>query len=59
MSALRVVVELDEGDPVVGRVGLDGERGEAFEGLLEMLAAFDRLRRSASRADEDSGEAPD
>jgi hypothetical protein len=45
MPAVIVIVELDESDPITGRVGLDGADREPFEGLLELLVAFDRLRR--------------
>jgi len=39
-----LIIELNAGDPVTGWVeSADGPR-ESFEGLLEMLAVFDRLR---------------
>ncbi len=44
VSAVRLIVELSAGDPVMGWVEPVGGRRERFEGLLEMLAAFDRLR---------------
>jgi hypothetical protein len=48
MSTVRLTIELNGGDPVTGWVEpADGPR-EAFEGLLEMLATFDRLRSGES-----------
>jgi hypothetical protein len=44
MSPVRLIVELSAGDPVTGWVEPAGGPREPFEGLLELLAAFDRLR---------------
>ncbi len=44
VSAVRLILELTPGDPVTGWVEPVGGPRERFEGLLEMLAAFDRLR---------------
>jgi hypothetical protein len=44
MSSVRLIVELSEEDPVTGWIARAGGSRESFEGLLEMLAAFDRLR---------------
>lgn len=56
MSAVRLIVELSPEDPVTGWIEpTDGPR-ESFEGLLEMLATFDRLRfgEPATASDEDA-----
>ncbi len=39
-----MIVELSPEDPVTGWIEHAGGPRESFEGLLEMLAAFDRLR---------------
>ena len=44
MSPVRLIVELSAGDPVTGWIERAGGQREPFEGLLEMRAAFDRLR---------------
>jgi hypothetical protein len=48
---VRVVVELDPGEPVCGSAGLEGETQVPFEGMLGFLALFDRLRARASDPD--------
>jgi hypothetical protein len=47
-----LIVELDAGDPVTGWVERAAGPRESFEGLLEMLAAFDRLRSEEPPAGE-------
>lgn len=46
VRSVRLIIELDDGDPPTGRVGRYGEShpGERFEGLLELLSTLDRLR---------------
>jgi hypothetical protein len=41
---LRLVVEIEPGEPVCGSAGIEGERQIPFEGLLGFLSLFDRLR---------------
>lgn len=60
MPPVRLIVELHAGDPPTGWVEpADGPR-ESFEGLLEMLAAFDRLRSGGPpAADQDATGPPE
>jgi hypothetical protein len=45
---VRVVVDVELGDPVCGAAGLEGEPQTKFEGMLAFLALFDHLRSRAS-----------
>ena len=47
---MRLVVELDPGEPVCGSAGLEGEPPTRFEGLLGFLALFEALRQGSRRA---------
>jgi hypothetical protein len=44
---LRLVIDLDPGDPVCGSAGVEGESLHPFEGMLGFLSLFDRLRMQA------------
>jgi hypothetical protein len=44
---VRVVVDVEHGDPVCGAAGLEGEPQTKFEGMLAFLALFDHLRSLA------------
>lgn len=54
VHSVRLIIELDDGDPPTGRVGRDGDSdpGERFEGLLELLSTLDRLRADAPPGEE-------
>jgi hypothetical protein len=43
-DSLRLVIELEPGDPVCGSAGVEGETATRFEGMLGFLALLDRLR---------------
>lgn len=44
MAPLRLLLEVDPGEPIAGSLGhVDGPR-EPFSGLLELVAVLDRLR---------------
>ncbi|MHB8695823.1 MAG: hypothetical protein ACYDHH_31800 [Solirubrobacteraceae bacterium] len=58
MSPVRLVIELEDGEPVRGWLALpDGER-EPFAGLLELLAVFDSLRASHGPARQRDADGP-
>ena len=56
MPAVRLIVELHEGEPVSGWVTREDGPSEWFGGLLELLAAFDRLRAPPDSHDDDGAE---
>ncbi len=41
---MRLVVEIEPGEPVCGSAGREGEPQIPFEGMLGFLSLFDRLR---------------
>ena len=43
-QTVRLVVELEPGEPVCGKAGVEGESLIGFEGMLGFLALFDQLR---------------
>ena len=56
---VRVVVELEPGDPVSGSAAREGEAQVPFEGMLAFLSLFERLRAGSAAPGGDSGrEAP-
>ncbi len=63
MAALRLLVELETGEHVAGWLGPERGSRERFDGLLELVAALDRLRGAdaAREATAESGgpHAPD
>jgi hypothetical protein len=56
VPAVRLIVELHEGEPVSGWVAREDGTSEWFAGLLELLAAFDRLRAPPDSHDDDGAE---
>jgi hypothetical protein len=42
---VRLVIELEPGEPVCGSLGREGETPTRFEGMLGFLSLFERLRR--------------
>ena len=52
---MRVVVEIEPGEPVSGSAGREGEPQVPFEGMLGFLALFERLRARRDSPDEDPG----
>jgi hypothetical protein len=50
-DSLRLVVELEPGEPVCGSAGIEGETPVRFEGMLEFLALVERLRARAQQTD--------
>jgi hypothetical protein len=47
MAGLVLRVELHDGDPLAGSIGLyDSDASIAFEGWISFMAAIDQLRRS-------------
>jgi hypothetical protein len=57
VSLVQLIVELSAGDPVTGWIEPAGGPREPFEGLLEMLATFDRLRYGEGPAAGDHADA--
>ena len=56
-SRVRLVVEVETGEPVCGTAGREGEPQVPFEGMLGFLSLFDRLRqRESLEADATAGE---
>jgi hypothetical protein len=45
---LRIVLELDQGDPIEGRIERAGEPTEPFRGWFELSNRLERLRAGAS-----------
>jgi hypothetical protein len=45
---LRIVLELDQGDPIAGRIERAGEPTEPFRGWFELSNRLERLRAGAS-----------
>jgi hypothetical protein len=43
-ARVRLVIELDPGDPVCGSAAREGEPQIPFEGMLGFLSLFERLR---------------
>jgi hypothetical protein len=43
-DSVRIVVDIEPGDPVSGAAGRDGDPPVRFEGMLGFLALFERLR---------------
>jgi hypothetical protein len=41
---MRIVVNIEPGEPVCGTAGRDGEPQVPFEGMLGFLSLFERLR---------------
>jgi hypothetical protein len=41
---VRVVVEIEPGEPICGSAAREGEQQVPFEGMLGFLTLFDRLR---------------
>jgi hypothetical protein len=53
-SRVRVVVEIEPGEPVCGSVARDGEPQIPFEGMLAFVSLFERLRtRDPEPAEQD------
>jgi hypothetical protein len=55
---VRVVVEIEPGEPVSGSAAREGQPQIPFEGMLGFLSLFDRLRTGADSSvnePEDSG----
>jgi hypothetical protein len=48
---VRVVVEIEPGEPVCGSAAREGEAQIPFEGMLGFLSLFDRLRAGAEPPD--------
>lgn len=44
LFAVRLIVELEAGDPITGWLEPVGGQRERFEGLLQLLTTLDRLR---------------
>ncbi|HUY59295.1 MAG TPA: hypothetical protein VMV16_06260 [Solirubrobacteraceae bacterium] len=44
MHGLRIIVELEPGEPICGSLAREGEPQVSFEGMLGFLLAFDRVR---------------
>jgi hypothetical protein len=49
-DSLRLVVDLEPGDPVCGSAGIEGETAVRFEGMLGFLALVERLRARVEAA---------
>jgi hypothetical protein len=47
---VRMVIEVEPGEPLTGRVGREGERQFPFEGMLGFLSLFERLRGEPAEA---------
>jgi hypothetical protein len=56
VPAVRLIVELHEGEPLSGWVTREDGPSERFAGLLELLAAFDRLRDAPDSHDDEGAE---
>jgi hypothetical protein len=48
---VRLVVEINPGEPVSGSAAREGEAPVPFEGLLGFLALFERLRQRIDPSD--------
>jgi hypothetical protein len=53
-TRIRVVVEIEPGEPVCGSAGREGEPQIPFEGMLGFLSLFDRLRSREPAPDAES-----
>jgi hypothetical protein len=51
---VRVVVEIESGEPVCGSAAREGEAQIPFEGMLGFLTLFDRLRAGTEPPDPES-----
>lgn len=51
-ESLRIIVELEPGEPICGSLAREGEQRIPFEGMLGFLSAFDRLRAGDERRDD-------
>lgn len=47
---VRIVVDIEPGEPVSGAAGRDGDPPVRFEGMLGFLALFERLRQADRNA---------
>jgi hypothetical protein len=47
-SPLRMVIELDPGDPIAGRIECEDLPVQPFRGWLELSSRLERLRASAT-----------
>jgi hypothetical protein len=56
-ARVRVVVEIEPGEPVCGSAGREGEPQIPFEGMLGFLSLFERLRPRDEAPGEQAGSA--
>ena len=57
---MRIVVEINPGEPISGTVSADGQPAGPFVGLMQLVAAIDSARSAppASAIDEGPGVSP-
>jgi hypothetical protein len=55
-ARIRVVVEIEPGEPVCGSAGREGEPQIPFEGMLGFLSLFERLRPRDAPPGEHAGD---
>jgi hypothetical protein len=46
-EAERVVLELSPGEPISGRISLEGREAESFRGWVDLASRLERLRNDA------------
>ena len=54
---VRIVIEIEQGEPLSGAAGRDGDPPVRFDGMLGFLALFEQLRADCNAApgERDSG----
>jgi hypothetical protein len=55
---VRIIVELEPGEPICGSLAREGEQQVPFEGMLGFLSAFDHVRAPSGPTEPEAGDGP-